>query len=181
MLMGIVAVCMIASVPLTGGSLRTLLRLPIRVGWLLPLALLLQVLVINIVPDAPEPIPIAVHLLSYLIAAVFLICNRRITGVPLLALGAAMNAAAIAANDGTLPASAAALRRAGLTNDSKEFLNSAVLLHPRLGWLGDNFAIPAGVPFANVFSLGDVVILLGAMVIFHRGSRTDRSTQVTSI
>jgi hypothetical protein len=171
MMMGLVTLLVVLSVPLTGGHLRRLLDLPIRAAWLLPIALFLQVLVINIVPTAPEPIPVLVHLATYLMAAVFLWRNRRIPGLPILAFGAAMNGLTIALNGGSLPASAAALRRAGWSVDPGDFTNSAVLAHPHLAWLGDNFAIPSSVPFANVFSLGDLVILLGALVILHRGSR----------
>jgi hypothetical protein len=31
-----------------------------------------------------------------------------------------------------------------------------------LPWLGDVFAVPHGVPFANVFSVGDVLVVAGA-------------------
>jgi hypothetical protein len=171
MLMGFIAACMVASVPLTGGSLRRLARQSFTALWLLPSALLLQVLVINIFPTAPAPIPAAAHLLTYALATVFIIRNRRIRGIPTLAIGAAMNGIAIAANGGTLPASQDALREAGWNTTDAEFANSAVLHAPRLGWLGDNFAIPANVPFANVFSIGDIVILLGALILLHRGSR----------
>jgi hypothetical protein len=171
MLMGVVAVLIVASVPLTGGSLRRLWDLPVAATWLLPVALGLQVLVVDVLPALPEPLPTAVHLLTYLLAAVFLWLNRRIAGVPPLALGAALNGVAIAANGGTLPASAAALERAGWSTADGEFANSAVLAHPHLAWLGDVFAVPAAVPFANVFSVGDVVILLGAAWLVHRNSR----------
>ena len=169
--MGLVTVAVLASVPLTGGSLRRLLDLPLVAGWLLPVALLLQVFVINIYPQAPRPIPAAVHLLSYGMAAVFIGLNRRIAGMPLIALGGAMNGIAIAVNGGTLPASAAALARAGWDPSGDAFANSAALPHPHLSWLGDNYAVPAWFPFANVFSLGDLVILLGAAVLVHRASR----------
>ena len=48
-----------------------------------------------------------------------------------------------------------------------------MLPHPRLGFLGDVFAIPAGFPLANVFSIGDVLIVLGVGWGAHRicGSR----------
>ena len=79
----------------------------------------------------------------------------------------------IALNGGTLPASASALKSAGLELDPAEFLNSGVLADPRLPWLGDVFAIPAGWPLANVFSIGDVLILCGVAWGTHRicGSR----------
>jgi hypothetical protein len=48
-----------------------------------------------------------------------------------------------------------------------------VLEHPRLLFLGDIFATPRDWPMANVYSVGDFVILLGVVVLLHRvsGSR----------
>jgi Family of unknown function (DUF5317) len=169
--MGLLTLAVLACVPLTGGSLRQLIRLPLALSWLLPLALGLQVLVINVIPGAPEPVPVAVHLATYGLAALFLWRNQHIAGVPLLALGGVVNGIAISANGGRLPASASALRRAGWDPAGTNFANSAVLEHPHLAWLGDNFAIAAQVPFANVFSIGDVMIMLGALVVVYRGSR----------
>ncbi len=83
--MGLLAALLLVSVPLTGGRPARLLRLPVRSVWILPVALFLQVLVINIVPNAPEPMPVLVHLGTYLLAAGFLVRNRRIAGLPLLA------------------------------------------------------------------------------------------------
>ena len=42
------------------------------------------------------------------------------------------------------------------------------MAHPRLALLGDVFAIPAGVPLAEVFSIGDVVIMLGVVYTAYR-------------
>ncbi len=98
----------------------------------------------------------------------FVWLNRRIPGLWIIAVGAASNATAITVNNGTLPASAAALRRAGLPVRSDEFVNSGVLADPKLGFLGDVFAIPAGWPLANVFSIGDLLIVLGAAWGAHR-------------
>jgi hypothetical protein len=49
----------------------------------------------------------------------------------------------------------------------------------RLWFLGDVFAIPAGWPLANVFSVGDVLILLGAAVASFRVSGTRWSSPWT--
>jgi MFS family permease len=48
------------------------------------------------------------------------------------------------------------------------FANSAPVAEPRLAFLGDIFAVPAGWPLSNVFSSGDVLIVLGALVLLHR-------------
>lgn len=165
--MGLLALLLIASVPVFGGDLRKLATLELRATWLLPVALGLQVLVITVAPDLPRPFAVGVHLVTYLLAAGFLWSNRRAAGLVLLAVGAAANGVVIAVNGGTLPASEAALRRAGLPADLEVFTNSAPLESARLAWLGDVFAVPAGVPFANVFSVGDVLILAGAAWLLH--------------
>jgi hypothetical protein len=59
------------------------------------------------------------------------------------------------------------LRISGISEKAGDFANSAVLPDPHLAFLGDIFALPAGVPFANVFSIGDVVILVGAAWTLH--------------
>lgn len=168
MLMGVLALLAVLSVPLTGKDLRRLGGLRVRAAWLLPLGLGLQVLVINLVPDAPRVLTVGTHLATYLLAAVFLALNRAVPGLLVLAAGAALNGVTIFVNGGTLPASAEALRFAGLAPDPADFTNSGVLEQPRLALLGDVFALPAGLPFANVFSIGDVVILVGVTLALHR-------------
>ena len=60
-----------------------------------------------------------------------------------------------------MPAWRPALRVAGLAASSPGFLSSTAVSHPRLLLIGDIFAVPSRVPFANVFSLGDVLIVAG--------------------
>lgn len=155
----------IAAVPLTGGRLRLLAGLRWRAPWLVLAALVTQVVVLEVagLPDLVAPVA---HVASYLMAAGFVWVNRRVRGLPVLALGAALNGVAIAANGGTLPSSAAARRIAGLAPE-EGFTNSGVLADPVLGFLGDIFAVPAGVPLANVFSVGDVLIVAGAAWVIH--------------
>jgi len=98
---------------------------------------------------------------------VFLVANRRLPGMALVGLGAAGNLLAIGANGGVMPASPTALAAAGMPADPPGFANSAALADPRLAFLGDVFAIPAGWPLANVFSAGDVLIAVGAVVAVH--------------
>jgi hypothetical protein len=37
----------------------------------------------------------------------------------------------------------------------------------RLAWLGDVFAVPRGWPFANVFSAGDVIVVIAIAYFAH--------------
>lgn len=171
----VLALCL-ATVPLAGGRLMALTEVELQRTPLMLGALGVQVLVITVVPDVPDGVAQALHGLSYVLAGAFLWANRRIPGLPLLALGACLNFVAIAANGGVMPASAEALATAGIPPAAGEFANSAALEHARLAFLGDVFAVPAGWPGANVFSVGDVAILAGALWGVHRlcGTRLGR-------
>ncbi len=140
--------------------------------WRLPIliwaALALQVVALEFA--MPEVLAATLHVLTYAVAFAFLWMNRGIGGVWIVAAGAITNGVVIALNGGTLPASAWAVRAAGLDGDLA-FANSAVLDHPVLPWLGDIFAWPAPLPLANAFSVGDVLIVAGVFVAAWLGSR----------
>ncbi len=155
-----------------GGSLRNLPSADLRVFWIPLLALGLQLAVFE--PTGPLPFlrgrELAVHVASYGLLGAFLWANRRLPGMWLVGLGFACNAAAIVANGGLMPASEEALRAAGrwdLLEQAGMVYNNSGVIGPgtRLWFLGDVFAVPAGLPLANVFSLGDVLLALGALVL----------------
>jgi hypothetical protein len=83
-----------------------------------------------------------------------------VPGLAVVALGAAANLAAIVANGGYMPADPGALALAGETV-GPGYSNSVVLAEPALRPLTDLYALPAGVPFASVFSVGDLLIAVG--------------------
>lgn len=89
--------------------------------------------------------------------------NLRLAGLPLVAVGALLNVAAIVANGGVMPTTLDALATAGLA-PAAGFSNSALIDDPALPWLIDRFGLPAWLPFANVFSVGDVVLGAGLAV-----------------
>jgi hypothetical protein len=164
-LIAALVVVAVLTVPLTGGRWSHLTAFRPRGTWLLWLALGVQILQFGIV--ALGPLDELVHVGTYLLAAAFLAMNWRVPGVWLVALGGLSNGLTIALNHGTLPARAAAVREAGLHVRHTDFVNSGVVAHARLPWLGDVFAVPKGVPLANVFSVGDVVLVVGAFVVVH--------------
>ncbi|HLX33637.1 MAG TPA: DUF5317 family protein [Candidatus Limnocylindrales bacterium] len=110
-------------------------------------------------------------------AAVFLALarNLRLTGLPIAAVGALSNLAAIVANGGAMPTDSGALSAAGLSGPGTD-TNSVVLANPALQPLTDIVAIPAGVPFANVFSVGDVLIGLGVAIAIAAAMRAKTAT-----
>ena len=155
-------------VRLAGGRFVVLAEVRIRAAWLVISALLLQVLTISVLVHPAPALAASLHLLSYGLAAAFLWLNRGLRGLPLIAAGAALNALAIAANGGTMPASASALQTAGIAADGVHFANSTTVIGPRLAMLGDVFALPRSLGIlANVFSIGDVVLTLGAVWFLH--------------
>jgi len=90
--------------------------------------------------------------------------NLSLPGLPIVALGAALNLLAILANGGTMPSDPAAwVALTGVAAiPTDDFTNSA-LMGPgtALPWLGDVFVLPRPIPLANVFSVGDVLIAVG--------------------
>lgn len=157
----------IATVPLLGGRLRRLGDVQVHALGLIAAALALQILVFEVFHNAPSQVHAPIHLISYAMAGAFFWANRRLRGLWLVGIGYFANFLVIAANAGTMPASPTALRAAGLSLDPSAYLNSAPVASPRLAFLGDVFAIPAGWPLANVFSVGDVFIVFGMAYVLH--------------
>lgn len=115
----------------------------------------------------------ALHLGTYGLCLAFLWRNRQVAGSRIIAVGTACNLAAITANGGTMPADADAWHAAGLPEfDPEVFENSRALSSPRLSFLGDIFYVPDGWPLANVFSIGDVLIVVGGTYLAHAWCRT---------
>ena len=168
MLIGVAMLLAVASVPLAGGRLGQLAEVRLRQVWAILTAVTLQVLITTIASGGSASLRAGLHLASYAIAAIFVVANRRLPGLWLLALGAVLNLLVIGVNGGVMPADPGALERAGLPVVSGEFENSTVLKDPTLPILGDEFAVPAPLPVANVFSIGDVLLLLGGLLALHR-------------
>lgn len=101
----------------------------------------------------------AIYVGSSVAVFVAVLRNLAIPGVALIAVGAACNLAAIVANGGWMPADPAALASVGGLGAG--YSNSAVVADPTLRPLTDLFALPAWLPFTNVFSIGDVLIGIG--------------------
>jgi Family of unknown function (DUF5317) len=159
------------AVPLFGGRLGALLEVHLRHVWAIFAALGLEVAAVEL-PGLPDRLRAALLVAAYPILAVFVVANWRLPGMPLVALGGAMNLLAIGVNGGVMPASPSALAGAGLPVQPSGFHNSAVLPDPRLEFLGDVFFIPASWPLSNVFSFGDVLIGLGVAWALHRVCRS---------
>jgi Family of unknown function (DUF5317) len=131
------------------------------------------------------PLGAPLYVASTAVVLTAVLANWRIPGLPIVALGAASNLLAIAANGGYMPAARAAVVALGKT-DPVVYSNSAVVETPAFAPLTDIFALPTWLPFTNVFSIGDVLIAVGVIVTIVvamrsvRDTATGRGTPVTT-
>jgi hypothetical protein len=174
MLLGLVFIACLISVPLARGRLSALGDLQIRRPGLAVAGIAVQVAIISLLPSdfGSAGFHEALHLTSYALLGACAWANRRIPGVPLIVLGGLLNVIAITANGGVMPADPSLVVNAA-QHGGEGFVNSGVVEHARLQFLGDVFATPRSWPMANVYSVGDLLIVLGVFVLLHRvsGSR----------
>jgi hypothetical protein len=180
MLLVILALACVATVPLAGGNLMRLLDWDLRCTWAVTAAITIQLGITTIFPNGDQALYAALHMLTYAMAAIFLISNRTLPGLWILALGGALNLIVISANHGVMPASATANATAGLPAAQDGFANSDVLAHPRLSALGDVIGIPGPWPLGNVLSAGDVLIFAGLLILLHRACTEPRRSAAHS-
>jgi hypothetical protein len=173
MLIGLTFLFCLLTVPLAGGRIGRLALVRARARWLVAAGLGLQVVIISIAPEGAQGLHAATHLASYALVAGFVAANLSVPYLWLIALGGMLNLAAITANDGVMPADPDALAAAGIATDPHSFSNSTTVAEPALRLLGDVLWVPASWPVSNVFSIGDVVIVVGAFLAVHTiaGSR----------
>jgi hypothetical protein len=156
----------VAMVPLTGGRIGALAEFRPARAWSLWVALALQA-GITFFPEGPELLYPVANIASYGFGFLFLWANRHLSGLWLITSGAALNSLAIVVNGGVMPATRPALAAAGLDASGGGFVNSTVLSNPKLLFLGDVFAIPDALPLSNVFSAGDVCIVVGGAIVIY--------------
>ena len=162
-----------------GGRLERLAAVRFRFALLAALALAIQLVIFSALADGlPQDFVRAVYILSTALVVVVVLANIRLTGVPLIVLGAALNLAAILANGGAMPAAPGALESLGFGVGGHT--SSILVEHPVLEPLTDIFAMPAWLPMANVFSVGDVVIGVGVAVAIGAAMRVRPAADATS-
>jgi hypothetical protein len=167
---------------LVGGRPAGLAALQLRWSAVMFAGLLIQVALFS------EPVserigslgpPIYVASTAVVIGAV--LANRAVAGMLIVAVGAISNLGAIVANGGYMPADPGAVAALGGGHPTA-YSNSAIIADPVLAPLTDIFALPGWVPFANVFSIGDVVIGIGVAAVIVAAMRTEsRPTPVTGV
>jgi hypothetical protein len=150
---------------LSGGRVAGLAALHIRWAGVIVFGLFVQiVLFTDAVAAQVGDLGPVIYVASTLLVLAAVARNYAIPGMLVVAAGAAMNLAAILANGGYMPAGESAMAALGKAEPTI-YSNSAVIPEPALWFLTDIFAMPEGMPFANVFSPGDVVIGIGIAIV----------------
>ena len=152
---------------LLGGRLGRLAYVRVSKPWLFYLALALQIAAFPslLMPlQAPERLATALSVASYGALLLVFARNVRLPGMPVAGAGMMLNLAAILSNGGHMPALPSAMRDAHLAY-SGVHNNSVREASPNLAWFVDRWAAPGWVPFGNIFSVGDVLIAVGAIVV----------------
>jgi len=115
----------------------------------------------------------SLHICTYALLLAFLVLNTRYRALWISAFGLAANATAIVANGGRMPISLAAWTASGRSASTlmaHGVHNNNVLAgpHTSFAWLGDVFVLPRGIPLATAFSVGDLLIVFGAIAFVCR-------------
>lgn len=145
---------------LLGGHIGRLADLRLRWIPLALIGLLMQVALFNTsLGTALGDAAPAIYVVSNLLVFAMVLRNLRVPGMAVAAVGAASNLIAIVANEGYMPADPRAFASLGLGGPG--YTNSTIVTDPVLPFLTDIFAMPAWMPAANVFSVGDVLLGVG--------------------
>jgi len=155
-----------------GGRPDGLSTIRFRLPWVFAVGLAVQlVLFSDFVTERIGDAGVPIYVGSTLAVAAAIAANVRIRGMAVILAGAISNLAAIVANGGYMPASAEAIASLGRAPKTG-YSNSSFVPDPALPWLTDIFALPSWLPFTNVFSVGDVLIGLGVVVVIASAMRS---------
>jgi hypothetical protein len=104
------------------------------------------------------------YVASTLLVIAAVLRNLDLPGLPLIVTGAACNMVAILANGGYMPTTEAAAAAYGRTAHAA-YSNSQIVAAPALELLVDRIPLPRWLPFANIISIGDVLLAIGVFVL----------------
>jgi hypothetical protein len=158
-----------------GGSLEFLAAT--RLAWL---PLLWTALVLQILPalwlELSDTSALVVVVISNLLLIAFLLLNRGLPGVGLMAAGLLLNLIVIAANQ-AMPVSQTASDIAGVTHSptAAELKHEPMRPSTVLPWLGDVIPLPR---LGEVLSVGDLLLVVGiARLVYCRTVATDSASR----
>lgn len=156
-----------------GGRLSRIADHSFRLAWLIVLAFSLQ-LVLFVLEGRVEGIETwsgLIFIFSYLLLFPAVLANWKVKGMPWAGVGMFLNFVAIAANGGKMPVSTWGLRYSGQEKLLASLREGAGVMHAlvtentRLWFLGDVLVFPRPYPLPTVFSVGDLLLLIGLFLL----------------
>lgn len=188
MLKLLIVLAAVIAARLRGGTLRNLAALDLRLPALAVVGFAIQVVVYVLfrASSALQPYAPALFVLSLVLLAVWCGVNRHLPGMVIMMVGLLLNTAAIVANGGYMPGWGDAARFAGhlgperlaAPDYDRRWMITDDPSTPLL-FLGDVLALPAWMPFASVWSIGDVLLVAGACVLCWRAMRATPPARVS--
>lgn len=165
------------------GLLR-LAHLPLQGGWLAVAGCAAQLLGFSV-----PAYRFVMLVFSTILLLAFCWINRRSAGMRLVTIGIGLNMAVMLANGAVMPVNPAALREMtgidlpaySLIEGSKDQVLPDELA--ALSWLGDRLLLPGPLAALAVWSIGDVVLIIGvARLLWHvmKGENDDRTSYGTA-
>jgi hypothetical protein len=160
---------------------------PLRSLWLALLAVALQLPLLRAPAGSVQRVSVeqALFLLSHLTLLVFVWRNWRLTGIQILGLGVICNLLVIALNGGFMPITPQTLTQINPGSLPSRwqvgfhygYSKDIILLREqtRLQMLSDRWVIPPPFLWPTAFSLGDVLIAIGIVVLLQGSAVTSRS------
>jgi hypothetical protein len=170
-----------------GCAFSRIAGLPLRSAWLALLAVALQLPLLRAPAGSVERIGAqqALFLLSHLVLLVFVWRNWQLTGVQILGLGVMCNLLVIAVNGGFMPITPQTLTQINPGSLPSQwsvglhygYSKDIILLREqtKLQMLSDTWVIPPPFPWPTAFSLGDVLIALGIVMLLQGSAITGAS------
>lgn len=181
---------------LRGGSLANVVNVRFRALPLLLVALVVQVLIFTPLLgrfQLIQEIGPYIYIATMIATVATMVMNVPVPGMPIVALGAALNTLVIIVNGGFMPSPESTLRDAGQlkyvpVNETERAEGEYTLSNSKIAddgtnlrFLGDVMAIPEGWPLANVFSVGDVLIGIGGAMVIGRAMHTRDKEEIDPV
>ena len=161
----------------TGGSFQQLFRLRIQSIWMVVAALAIQIVLafVHIPADRLDDLGFALVMASFALLLAFCFVNLQVSMMWVIALGIALNALVTGLNRGMPTADHEVATRSGRTVEQP--IERTAKHRPEseddlLPFLGDRISVPT--PVDELVSVGDIIIGIGVVLVFYRGSRVRR-------
>lgn len=174
MFLGAAILIALVAARVLGAQLSRLASLQFRGTYLVFASLATQLVIFTRLGEhVPDRLQSGIHVFTYVLLLAFLLLNVRYRALWVCALGLAANTTAIFANGGRMPISLSAWTESGRHASSitaHGYYNNNILTgsHAMFSWLGDVFVLPPGIPLATAFSVGDLLIVFGAIAFVCR-------------